>query len=53
MSDDVPDLELMDVSRLRLDELLNQADESALVRALNRVLCSTATDACNGFQASI
>ena len=53
MSDNVPDLGLLDVSKLRLDELLNEADESALVRALNRVLRSTADDACNTFNAII
>jgi hypothetical protein len=53
MDEDVADCGLLDVSELGLDELMAHADDSALGRALNRILSSPADGACNGFQASI
>jgi len=43
---------LIDVTGLALDDRLTDADESALARALARILASD-EEACNGFQASI
>jgi FXSXX-COOH protein len=53
MNENVADGELLDVSKLGLDELMTETDDSALGRALNRILSSPADGACNGFQASI
>ena len=53
MDENVADCKLLDVSELRLDELMAETDDSALRRAVNRVLSSPPDDACNGFQASI
>jgi FXSXX-COOH protein len=53
MNEDVTDGVLVDVTRLDLGELLAEADESSLARALGRVLACDADGACNGFQSSI
>ena len=53
MTEDVSDHGLLDVSGLRLGEQLDESDESALERALKRILVSGADGACNGFNASI
>lgn len=53
MSEDIADGELINVSGLSLAEPLTEAEESALARALNRLLVSGADGACNGFNASI
>ncbi len=47
------DLGLLDVSGLRLDELLAEPDDSAFRRALDRILSPSSASACNGFQANI
>ena len=52
MDEDFPGGGLIDVTGLALDERLTDADESALARALARILASD-EDTCNGFQASI
>jgi hypothetical protein len=53
MDENVSDCALLDVSELGLEELMTKADDSALRRALNRILSSPADGMCNGFQASI
>lgn len=53
MNENVADGGLLDISKFGLDELMTEADDSALGRALNRILSSQADGACNGFQASI
>jgi FXSXX-COOH protein len=53
MDEDLADCGLLDVSELGLAELLTETDDSALGRALNRILSSPANGACNGFSASI
>jgi len=53
MNENVADRGLLDVSNLGLGELIAETDDSALRRALNRILSSSADGACNGFQASI
>lgn len=53
MTEDVADHGLLDVSGLRLGEQLDESDESALDRALKRILASGAGGACNSFNASI
>lgn len=53
MNENVADHALLDVSELRLDELMGESNDSALTRALNRILSSPADGAFNGFSASI
>jgi FXSXX-COOH protein len=53
MEENVANCGLLDVSKLRLEELMAEADDSALRRALDRILSPQADGACNGFQASI
>jgi hypothetical protein len=53
MGDDISDGGLIDLSGLCLAEALTEADQSALAKALNRVLVSSADSICNGFSASI
>jgi hypothetical protein len=53
MGDDIADGGLIDLSGLSLAEALTEADQSALTKALNRVLVSSADNICNGFSASI
>lgn len=53
MSEDVTDGVLIDVTGLDLDELLAEADEPSLARALGRVLACNADGPSNGFQSSI
>jgi hypothetical protein len=50
MSEDVTDQSLLDVSGLGIGEPL---DESALARALKRIMTSSAEGPSNSFQASI
>jgi hypothetical protein len=52
MNENSADLGLLDLRDLGLDELLSEPDDSALRRALDRIL-SPSGDACNGFQANI
>lgn len=52
MDEDLADGGLIDVTGLALDEQLTEDDESALARALERILASD-EEPCNGFQASI
>lgn len=53
MDDDFSDSVLIDVSRLRVQEVLAVAGESGLGRALDRILASDHDDAYSSFQASI
>lgn len=53
MNENVTDPGLMDVSGLKLDELLSKLGDSAFRLALDRILSPEADDACNGFQANI
>jgi len=53
MSEDIADHGLLDLGGLRLDEQLDESDESAFARALKRILAPGADGACNGFTASI
>ena len=53
MTEDVADHGLLDVSGLRLGEQLDEGDESAFARALERILAPGVDGTCNGFQASI
>jgi hypothetical protein len=52
MKQDVFDTELVDVGGLSLDDLLAEADNSTLARALSKVLASD-YDHANSFQSSI
>ena len=53
MNENVADGALLDVRELGLDELISEANDSALGRALNRIISAPADGACNGFSASI
>jgi hypothetical protein len=53
MDDDFTDSVLIDVSRLRVREVLAVAGESGLGRALNRILACDHDDAYSSFTASI
>ncbi len=53
MDEDMSDCGLIDVSGLSLSDLSDDAKESALATALNRILVSTEGGLCNGFNASI
>jgi hypothetical protein len=52
MKENSADLGLLDVRGIRFDELLNDSNDAAFRRALDRIL-SPSDDACNGFQANI
>jgi len=53
MGEDVTDSGLIDVSELSLGELLTEARDSSLDRALNRILASDNDDVYSSFTASI
>jgi len=53
MDKDVTDGGLIDISGLSMGQLLTEADESSLARALDRILASDKDDAYSSFQASI
>lgn len=50
---DVTDSGLIDVSQYSMSQLLTEADESSLGRALSRIVRSDKDDAYSSFQASI
>ncbi len=53
MGEGVADGGLIDIGELGIAGPLTEDDETALGRALNRILASAEDGACNGFQASI
>jgi FXSXX-COOH protein len=53
MNEDIADGGLIDVSELDLGELLTEADDSSLTKALNRILAVGENGESHWFQASI